>query len=176
MPNALLFLEFLGTSELLMIAVVALLLFGPRKLPEISRTLGKSLAEFKRASDDFKRTWEYEVELERRKPALDAAEEPRADAGETTEQSASATAPSAWGATTSGVTAEELMNRAVRAQQESQTVARTSSGAEVGTSLGDGASEIVAEGSVTKGSAASLNGGAAAPDEGDQGDIELNAS
>jgi sec-independent protein translocase protein TatB len=173
MPNALLFLEFLGTSELLMIAVVALLLFGPRKLPEISRTLGKSLAEFKRASDDFKRTWEYEVELERRKPTLDAAEEPRADVGETTEQSASATAPSAsaWGATTSGVTAEELMNRAVRAQPESQTVARTSSGAEARTSAGDGASESVAEGS-----AASLNGGAAAPDEGDQGEIELNAS
>ena len=176
MPNALLFLEFLGTSELLMIAVVALLLFGPRKLPEISRTLGKSLAEFKRASDDFKRTWEYEVELERRKPALDAAEEPRADVGETTEQSASATAPSAWGATTSGVTAEGLMNRAVRAQQETQTVARTSSGAEAGTSLGDGASEGVVEGSVAEGSAASLNGGAAAPDEGDEGDIELNAS
>lgn len=126
MPNALLFLEFLGTSELLMIAVVALLLFGPRKLPEISRTLGKSLAEFKRASDDFKRTWEYEVELERRKPTLDAAEEPRAAEGETLEQPASAAGASAWGAGVSGVTAEELMSRAARTQQESQTVARDS--------------------------------------------------
>jgi sec-independent protein translocase protein TatB len=66
--------EFLGTTELLVVAVVALILFGPRKLPEIGRTVGKAIGEFKRASDDFKRTWEYEVELEQRnKPALDAA-------------------------------------------------------------------------------------------------------
>lgn len=62
---ALLVLEFLGTTELLVIALVALIIFGPRKLPEIGRTVGKSLAEFKRASEDFKRTWEYEVEVER---------------------------------------------------------------------------------------------------------------
>lgn len=60
--------EFLGTTELLVIAVVALILFGPRKLPEIGRTVGRGLAEFKRASDDFKRTWEYEVEIEKRQP------------------------------------------------------------------------------------------------------------
>jgi TatA/E family protein of Tat protein translocase len=72
MPTVLLIFEFLGTTELLVIAVVALIIFGPRKLPEIGRTVGKSLAEFKRASDDFKRTWEYEVEIEQRKPALDA--------------------------------------------------------------------------------------------------------
>lgn len=64
--------EFLGTTELLVVAVVALILFGPRKLPEIGRTVGRGIAEFKRASDDFKRTWEYEVELEQRKPALEA--------------------------------------------------------------------------------------------------------
>jgi sec-independent protein translocase protein TatB len=65
----LLVFEFLGTTELLVIAVVALVLFGPRKLPEIGRTVGKAIGEFKRASDDFKRTWEYEVELEKRTPA-----------------------------------------------------------------------------------------------------------
>jgi sec-independent protein translocase protein TatB len=65
----LLVFEFLGTTELLVIAVVALVLFGPRKLPEIGRTVGKALGEFKRASDDFKRTWEYEVEIEKRPPA-----------------------------------------------------------------------------------------------------------
>jgi len=58
-------LFFLGSSEMLVILVVALIIFGPRKLPEISRTLGRSLSEFKRASEDFKRTWEREVELER---------------------------------------------------------------------------------------------------------------
>jgi TatA/E family protein of Tat protein translocase len=59
-----LFLEFLGTSEFLVILVAALVLFGPRKLPELSRSLGKSLAEFKRASEDFKRTWEQEVSVD----------------------------------------------------------------------------------------------------------------
>ncbi|HEY0323335.1 MAG TPA: twin-arginine translocase TatA/TatE family subunit [Pyrinomonadaceae bacterium] len=57
--------EFLGTSELLIILIAALILFGPRKLPQLSRQLGKSLGEFKRASEDFKRTWEKEVEVEK---------------------------------------------------------------------------------------------------------------
>jgi TatA/E family protein of Tat protein translocase len=60
----LLFLESVGTTELLLILVVALIIFGPRKLPELSRSLGKGLGEFKRASDEFKRTWEREVSLE----------------------------------------------------------------------------------------------------------------
>lgn len=60
----LLIFEFLGTNELLVILVVALVLLGPRKLPQMSRKLGKSLSEFKRASEDFKRTWEREVEME----------------------------------------------------------------------------------------------------------------
>src|ERR1044072_4305165 len=73
MHTPLLVFEFLGTTELLVIAVVALVLFGPRKLPEIGRTVGKAIGEFKRASDDFKRTWEYEVEIEQRRPAVEAA-------------------------------------------------------------------------------------------------------
>jgi Tat protein translocase TatB subunit len=60
----LLIFEFLGTNELLVILVVALILLGPRRLPQMSKKLGKSLAEFKRASEDFKRTWEREVEME----------------------------------------------------------------------------------------------------------------
>ena len=50
---------------MLVIALVALIIFGPRKLPELGRSLGKSIGEFKRASEDFKRTWEREVEVER---------------------------------------------------------------------------------------------------------------
>ncbi len=65
MDALLLFLESVGTTELLVILVAALILFGPRKLPELSRSLGKSLSEFKRASDDFKQTWEREVAIER---------------------------------------------------------------------------------------------------------------
>jgi sec-independent protein translocase protein TatB len=56
--------EFLGTNELLVILMVALILLGPRKLPQMSRKIGKTLAEFKRTSEDFKRTWEREVDLE----------------------------------------------------------------------------------------------------------------
>src|SRR6266498_3176960 len=60
----LLILESLGSTELLFILVMALVFFGPRKLPQLSRSLGKNLAEFRKASEDFKRTWEREVALE----------------------------------------------------------------------------------------------------------------
>ena len=60
----LLILESLGSTELVFILVMALVFFGPRKLPQISRSLGKNLAEFRRASEDFKRTWDREATLE----------------------------------------------------------------------------------------------------------------
>ena len=60
----LLILESLGSTELLFILAMALVFFGPRKLPQLSRKLGKSMAEFRRASEDFKRTWDREVNLE----------------------------------------------------------------------------------------------------------------
>jgi TatA/E family protein of Tat protein translocase len=71
----LLFLESLGTTELLLILVAALVLFGPRKLPEMSRKMGKALNDFRRAGDDFKRTWEREVAIEsvERDAAIDRA-------------------------------------------------------------------------------------------------------
>ncbi|MBC8646716.1 MAG: twin-arginine translocase TatA/TatE family subunit, partial [Thermoanaerobaculia bacterium] len=52
----------IGMPELIVIFLVALLIFGPRKLPEIGKTIGKGLSEFKRASDDLKRTIEDEIE------------------------------------------------------------------------------------------------------------------
>src|SRR5712692_6208422 len=55
----------LGWPEMLLILVVALIIFGPRKLSEIGKTLGESLAQFRRASEDFKRTWESEVDFEK---------------------------------------------------------------------------------------------------------------
>jgi sec-independent protein translocase protein TatA len=60
----LLILESLGSTELLFILAMALVFFGPRKLPQLSRSLGKSMAEFRRASEDFKRTWDREASLE----------------------------------------------------------------------------------------------------------------
>jgi TatA/E family protein of Tat protein translocase len=59
-----LILDSLGSTEVLFILVVALIFFGPRKLPQLARSMGKSLAEFRKASEDFKRTWEREVALE----------------------------------------------------------------------------------------------------------------
>ena len=56
--------ETLSTTELLFILVIALIFFGPRKLPQLARSMGKGLAEFRKASDDFKRTWEREVAME----------------------------------------------------------------------------------------------------------------
>src|ERR1700686_5397893 len=52
----------IGMPELILIFVVALLVFGPKKLPEIGKSLGKGLAEFKRASDELKKTIEHEIE------------------------------------------------------------------------------------------------------------------
>jgi sec-independent protein translocase protein TatA len=51
----------IGFPELVVIFIIALLVFGPRKLPELGKTLGKGLAEFKKASNELKRTWEDEV-------------------------------------------------------------------------------------------------------------------
>ena len=72
----LLILDSLGSTELFFILLMALVFFGPRKLPQLSRTLGKNIAEFRKASEDFKRTWEREV----------AFEESQFDAGKTTSQ------------------------------------------------------------------------------------------
>jgi TatA/E family protein of Tat protein translocase len=54
----------LGVPELLLIFVVILIVFGPRRIPEIGRTLGKALGEFRKATDDLKNTIEREVRLE----------------------------------------------------------------------------------------------------------------
>lgn len=56
--------------ELLMILVLGLLLFGPRKLPQIGRTVGKAFAEFRRATTDFKMNLEREVDASEIKEAV----------------------------------------------------------------------------------------------------------
>jgi len=54
----------LGGAEILLILVLALLLFGPRSLPKIARTVGKGLAEFRKATNDLRTGLEREVEME----------------------------------------------------------------------------------------------------------------
>src|SRR5215204_4973056 len=58
-----------GVPELIIIFTIALIIFGPRKLPELGKSLGKSLAEFKRASNELKNTLDEEIRLEERRSA-----------------------------------------------------------------------------------------------------------
>jgi TatA/E family protein of Tat protein translocase len=77
----------LGVPELIFIFILALLIFGPKKLPEIGRTVGKGLAEFRKASNDLKRSINTELALEEQPapppvrtwepPALTAARSPQ---------------------------------------------------------------------------------------------------
>lgn len=55
----------IGGPEVLLIFVLALILLGPRKLPEVGRTLGRTLGEFRKATNDFKASLEREVEIEK---------------------------------------------------------------------------------------------------------------
>ncbi len=73
----------LGLPELLFILVLALLIFGPKKLPEIGRTLGKGMAEFRKASTDLRRTIERELDVDQQaaaptRPALPPTVQPAA--------------------------------------------------------------------------------------------------
>jgi Tat protein translocase TatB subunit len=69
----------LGGAELLLILVLALLLFGPRRLPEIGRTIGKGLAEFRKATTDFKTSLEREVDVAELRQSREALTEGRVD-------------------------------------------------------------------------------------------------
>ena len=64
----------LGFPELIMIFVVALIFFGPRKLPDVGRSIGKALGEFRRASNDLKSTLEEDVISEQSQPPIEPTE------------------------------------------------------------------------------------------------------
>ena len=68
--------ESVGTSELIMIGAVALIIFGPRKLPQLAKTLGKTIADFKNTTNEFKTTWEREVSFEESSSIADTAVSP----------------------------------------------------------------------------------------------------
>jgi sec-independent protein translocase protein TatA len=82
----------IGMPELIIILVIALIIFGPRKLPELGRSLGKSIGEFKRASNELRSTLEEEIRIEEQR--------------ERTTTTASATPPS-----TTPPPAEDPINR-----------------------------------------------------------------
>ncbi len=64
-------LESIGTSELILIGIVALIFLGPRRLPEIAKKAGKIMSEFRGTANEFKQTWQQEVDFEDEKKALD---------------------------------------------------------------------------------------------------------
>jgi TatA/E family protein of Tat protein translocase len=84
----------IGMPELIIILVIALIIFGPRKLPELGKSLGRSLNEFKRASTDLQNTLEQEIRLEEQKErqvkdeTVDAPAQP--DSGATVARNADA--------------------------------------------------------------------------------------
>src|SRR3974390_3546075 len=82
----------IGMPELIIIFVIALIIFGPRKLPELGRSLGRSLAEFKKASNELRSTLEEEIRLDEAKEA----------AAKQTPASAPSATPASPGSPTSG--------------------------------------------------------------------------
>lgn len=90
--------ESIGTSELLLIGIVALIFLGPRRMPEMARKLGKMMSEFRGTANEFKDTWRREVDFEEEKKAfdinaIDEAESVKRVTSITVEPSASAAAP-----------------------------------------------------------------------------------
>lgn len=73
----------IGSTELLVILIVALLVLGPKKLPKIAHTLGRAMGEFRRVSTDFQRTLNTEIAFEEeaeKKKAAKARKEAQAEA------------------------------------------------------------------------------------------------
>ncbi len=87
----------IGMPELVLIFIVALLVFGPKKLPELGKSLGRGLAEFKRASEDLKRT--IEDEIEQGKHEAEAVKKQVSEAGSTLAAAAGLETPRAPEAT-----------------------------------------------------------------------------
>ena len=94
----------LGFPELAIIFVVALIVFGPRKLPELGRSLGKGLSEFKRASNELRNTLDDEIRNEDRRAA---------------ETKASALPPTSTSAEVLPPVAAETVARGARDEQDS---------------------------------------------------------
>lgn len=84
--------ESIGTSELLLIGIVALIFLGPRRMPEMAKKVGKFMAEFRGTANEFKETWQREVDLEGAAREFDLSNlEAEADAERVTRTSTAST-------------------------------------------------------------------------------------
>ena len=70
--------ESIGTSELILIGVIALIFLGPRKMPEYAKKIGKLMADFRSTTNEFKETWEREVNFDEEAKAFRIDDEPPA--------------------------------------------------------------------------------------------------
>ncbi len=103
----------IGMPELIVIFLIALVIFGPRKLPELGRSLGKGIAEFKRASNELRSTLEQEIRLEERTEA--------AKPQSTTAPAAPVTAPGAAQTVQAGQSGQSALSSAGQGDPSSGT-------------------------------------------------------
>lgn len=66
--------ESIGTQELILIGIIAMIFLGPRKLPEYAKKIGKIMAEFRGTAEEFRTTWEREVNFEEEADAIRSGE------------------------------------------------------------------------------------------------------
>lgn len=97
----------IGMPELIIILVIALIIFGPRKLPELGRSLGKSIGEFKKASNELRSTLEEEIRIEETRDSRAAMKAEQ----DTAIAAASAMPPSAPPPVTPAPPVDETVNR-----------------------------------------------------------------
>ena len=93
----------IGMPEMIVIFVIVLIIFGPRKLPELGRSLGRSISEFKKASNELRSTLEEEIRLEEQKDAAKPAATPATTPA--VPRTSSTSEPTPVGATTQDTTA-----------------------------------------------------------------------
>jgi sec-independent protein translocase protein TatA len=92
----------IGMPELIVIMVLALIIFGPRKLPELGRSLGRSLNEFKRASNELKHTLDEEIRVDEQR----AEEQRRAEHERAVDAARAGTVPPEYSDETTSTSAE----------------------------------------------------------------------
>jgi sec-independent protein translocase protein TatB len=119
-------LENIGTSELLLLGVVALIFLGPRRMPEMAKKIGKFMAEFRGTANEFKETWRREVDLENAAKEFDLNNiEAQVNAEKTVAQSA--TPPPA--AEIKEVAPEQLEQLKLAAEKAAETQAKAATAA-----------------------------------------------
>ena len=85
----------IGMPELIIILVIALIIFGPRKLPELGRSLGKSIGEFKKASNELRSTLEEDIRVDEQRESRAAMKAEQDTAIAAASMPSSATPPAA---------------------------------------------------------------------------------